>query len=227
MPITRIPKKSSINFLLLNKFRNTKSGSVVIAGSAPSLGTDLKLVNQLSTNSVLTLNSAVHFFKSDRWDVSSVIADPLAYSDLQSYLGDLRIQTFISANVGVKDLRQWEACYRVYQRPFMYDGYFTGDASSGIYDGHTVLVHAIQLAVFLGYKKIIFTGIELDFNLFRLHSYKSSFREIFTSLHRRRKTVPLMRKSFLVALTKLNELGVEVATTSKKLSQAFSIPLLG
>lgn len=99
--------------------------------------------------------------------------------------------------------------------PKMHDGYFQHDLTRGVYDSHTVMLHAVQIAAWMGFTEIYVLGVDLSFNEDKLHFYASSDREVTDGIRRSMLHARCMAEGFGVAGKALSGRGVRLANVGK------------
>jgi hypothetical protein len=77
--------------------------------------------------------------------------------------------------------------FRIWHRPYMYDGFFETNLQKPLYPCHTVAAYALQIAAGLGFKSINLVGIDLDFSKADPHFYESSKGELARAENSRRR----------------------------------------
>ena len=160
---------SSIHPALGNK-------TCLILGSAPSVKQiDLRQVRDCD---VMALNKAGMLCKDIHVQRKMLImSDPALDA---RYLEDIPFEIFseILLGAGVFEVDHKDVYgFEQYSAPFVYDGFVQSCLKRPLYPSHTVAAGAMQIALGMGYERILLAGIDLDFDPDEGHFYSSSERE--------------------------------------------------
>lgn len=88
---------------------------------------------------------------------------------------------------------------------------FSTDIAEGIYSGYTISYFALQVAVYMGFKKVFFLGLDLKHREGNTHFFGSDFR----SRDHEKGEFSKMEKMLHLGALKAKELGVEVYNCSE------------
>jgi hypothetical protein len=89
---------------------------------------------------------------------------------------------------------------------------FSYDLTQGIYSGYTISYFALQLAVYMGFKRIFFLGLDLHNRGQNTHFFGHDFH----SKDHEHTEYPKMIKSFVSVAVELKEKGIQVFNCSEK-----------
>lgn len=153
-------------FKAVGKFKNVhKDERCFIVGTGPSLKhTDLSVLKNEYTFGVnaLCLNFPNMGFVTNYF----VISDFKAFDKLHKIVETYDLDFFVCC-----DVPESEKYYRVLTRKdnnyiMDYNNHsFCNDISKGVGNGNTVILQAIQIAAFMGFKEIYLLGVDCNYNL--------------------------------------------------------------
>jgi hypothetical protein len=215
-------------------FKSTHSGQrCFIIGAGPSLkGMDLSL-----------LNSEVCFAANKGFRLTELGLRHVAYygmSDHNAYKeygnqipGDFADRFLIFGSIPWLKFPDKTSYFDMYNGAYKYttmaNGFFQFDLNKPIAMSYTVVLHLLQVAVYLGFQRVYFLGVDNDFSLTNLHFYPDSAQE--------RKNVSdwgwsteeiaaVNETSFLHARNLLGERGLQIfnATKGGKLNALPRVP---
>lgn len=198
--------------------------SCYIVGSGPSAA-DFKLEG---VDFAFYLNKAIGLHVCGvQVPCAQVVSDPKAYEEMldEGLLGRGEL-LFIAAGCWKSfPLDHRALLFRIWRRPFVYDGFFQRDLSRPLYQAHSVFFFALQIAVGMGFKKIYLAGIDFDFSEKDPHFYKSSAGELKRA-GRSRLCASKMLQGLRVASMLLKEReGVEIYSNSRVPGMKFLSPI--
>ena len=190
-----------------------------ILGNGPSLKNfDL---TRLENEHVFTVNRGglelldkpfEHFF-------GYCIADPEAYRDFGNAIDVDRFDyLFLHSTINCRNYKILEKAiiYDSYATPKLYENCYQFDLTKPLYDSHTVVLHALQIVVYMGFEKIYFLGVDLNFSGKFLHFYSSTEREIKSGESRSQKNQKKMRQGFTTANRILKKRGIYIYNVNPK-----------
>lgn len=165
------------NEAALKALHNAYAGKrCVLIGGAPSLS---QLDLSLLTNEYTFTVGRGYRLKEKGLKHSSfhVLSDVQGFTEFQNEIDwTFSDMTFFASCLPIKTSSN-RLRFAYYRRPLMTDGFFQTDATQPLYRGHTVMVYALQIAYFLGFRDIYFIGVDLDFKHAAGHAYGSSAGE--------------------------------------------------
>ena len=167
---------SNIDRTKILELHNTHDGQTcVIAGTAPSLSdVDKNLIND---NFVFALNKAFVFVQNIKSSADAiVITNPHAFNEYgEDAVAATEHYAFLSSALALDGgARKKIVSFSQYITPGLDDGFVQFDMTKPLYDSSSVAHAAIQIAIWMGFSKILLAGIDLDFNASKLHFYDSS-----------------------------------------------------
>jgi len=187
-----------------------------LLGTAPSLS-ELDL-SALIGERIFSVNGGIkligHPFKSL---VGYCVADPIFYRDHKNEIDTASIDhLFISSTVNISEKKHLDsACiFDSCIRPRMHQGMFQFDLTQPTFSSHTVMHHALQILVYMGFRKIYLAGIDLSFGTDEPHFYTSTEREVRDSANRSAVHAHKMLEGFYKANRILSERGIKVVNLS-------------
>ncbi len=196
-----------------------------ILGSAPSIN-DFDL-SKLENEFVFCVNKGYLLKDKGLKNINAYcIADPEAFRDYGIEALQQNSKYFFLNTSVLYDLEDKENLfiYETLMEPKISEGFFQFDLTKPIYDNNTVILHALQIAVYMGFREIYLMGIELNFNPDKPHFYDSSEREKESCQKRSINNAPKMLKGLKKAYFILNERGVKIYNCSKNTENLDFIP---
>lgn len=183
-----------------------------IVGTGPSIRTmDL---SPLNGEKVFSVNRA---YDLSDLGISSifgyVISDPAIAGDYVSEIKLAGIEyVFVGSTFPQVPLSGADELfvYDIFDFPKMHEGHFSDDLLRGVYQSHTVIHHAVQIAAYMGFTEIYIVGVDLDFDPEDLHFYRSSRRERDDGIRRSIAHADKMISGFEVAGRHLGSRGVSL-----------------
>jgi len=185
-----------------------------ILGTAPSIKQmDL---TKLDNEFVFTANKGYLLQESGLKNIYGyAIADPEAFRDFYQEINWEKMEhIFLQSSILCDDKNIIEKAnvYNSFRFPKMYEenGFFQFNLENPLYDSHTVILHLLQMAVYMGFREIYFIGVDMNFVAKEPHFYNSSNREILSANSRSIKNTPKMLLGFQKASNILKERGVKL-----------------
>jgi hypothetical protein len=91
--------------------------------------------------------------------------------------------SFINATIQSQLARPEDSTiyFAQFERPLMADRFFQTDCTKPLYNGHTVILSALQLSIWMGFKEVYLLGVDFSFRQPEPHFYKSSESELSRS----------------------------------------------
>lgn len=209
-----LPRKRRIDKAAIAKIRGICKGErCFLVGTAPSL-VHLDL-SKLSDEKVFSVNRGYDLsrFGVDRL-FGYVISDPAIIGDYSDEIDVSGVpHVFVSSAVPESPIRGAERAiaFDVVKLPRMTDGFFQHDLTKGLYDAHTVMIHAVQIAAWMGFSEIYVVGVDLSFDPKNLHCYESTERESRDAVRRSMVHAGKMAEGFRIAGQALAQRGVRLA----------------
>ena len=144
----------------LIKFKNLHQGEdCFIIGNGPSLNKmNLSLLNNYYT---FGLNKIHLIFERVNLNLSYHVAiNPLVIEQSKKEIENLNCPSFLSARAAHNVINKREHIYKIFTGgPFT----FQPDCSKLVYEGYTVTYVAMQLAYYMGFKRIFLIGVDHNF----------------------------------------------------------------
>jgi hypothetical protein len=157
-----------------DKFRDKRC---FIIGSAPSVKqldlTKLNLEYTFICNNGFSL-SKLGLQKSTFYALS----DGKFYEDFKENIDEKFSKYFFIASFIPWEQKSENTFFYDIYTDCMWKGHFQVDVQKPLANGRTVVLKMLQIAVYLGFKEIIFIGVDLEFTKENLHFYKSSNSEL-------------------------------------------------
>lgn len=202
------------NETALKALQNAYAGKrCVLIGGAPSLSQlDLSLLKNEYTFTV----GRGYRLKEKGLSHSSfhVLSDVQGYAEFQNEIDwTFSDVTFFASCLPI-ETRPNRMRFAYYRRPLMTDGFFQTDLTQPLYRGHTVMVYALQIAYFLGFRDIYFIGVDLDFKNRAGHAYGSSAGECYRQQTLSVRQEAKMRRALVCACRFLKRRGCRLYNAS-------------
>jgi hypothetical protein len=159
--------------------RNTQRGRrCFIVGTAPSIDKlDLSLI---SDDYIFLVNKGYLLIpRFSKIPDAIAVADPLAFHEYGSEIVKQSFtHKFLSSRIKINEFQD-EApfIFDFFDFPRIYHGFLQFDIAKPLYHAHTVVLFALQVAIFMDFDEIFFIGVDLEFRNENSHFYKSSGRE--------------------------------------------------
>lgn len=161
----------------IKQYKNKYSGRCFIIATGPSL--TIEDVNKLSSEVTIGMNSLVKWFPKMGWETTFYgIQDDVVFNNLRDEICGISKSTiFYNFNLYRKSKAYYKRL-RSKQNSVEYPLYladhcmkltsskgekFTEDASDVVYDGHTIAYSLLQIAVYMGFKKIYLIGTDCNY----------------------------------------------------------------
>ena len=170
----------------LLQFKNAHEGDrCFIVATGPSL--TLSDVEKLRNEWTFSMNSCVKFFDKTTWRPNFyMVMDPEVYTALYDKINSAElpivfynafsILSFEREGIPIK-INSWFMTYikTKYSRKHPKQIGFSADAAKCLYDAHTTVYIAMQLAVYMGFKEIYLIGNDCDYTSGSQHSKLASY----------------------------------------------------
>lgn len=150
-----------------------------VVGTAPSLQ-HLDLA-RIRDDYVFLVNSGYRL--ADRFGRppdALMITNPFAYAEQIAKIAEIDFNHFfVSAGAFKNNKKKLNEAiiFHQWEEPRIYDGFFQSDCTRPLYHAHTVVLSAVQLAAWMGFREIVVIGVDLDFQSQEPHVYASSVAE--------------------------------------------------
>jgi hypothetical protein len=167
----------------LDSIKNVKKGErCVLVGTAPSI--NLIDLSRITDEFVFLVNRG--YLLRDRFSKepeSITLADPHAFSEYNEHIFQQNWRyIFLSCEISdkqpVKDNEIW---FSQWAYPRMDHGFFQFDCQKPLYHAYTVIIPALQIAVWMGFAEIIIVGVDLSFDARKPHFYETIGNELLRS----------------------------------------------
>lgn len=163
----------------LAALRNKHTGQrCFLLGNAPSINElDLGRIDQdfvFLVNRGYLLRSRLH-----KVPEAIMVANPHAFAEYGQAILALEWQyLFLSCEIDAGQPIDNALWFAQWDYPRLDEGFFQFDGSRPLYHANTVVLSALQLAIWMGFSQIIIAGVDLDFNPNAPHFYKTQGAEL-------------------------------------------------
>lgn len=128
-----------------------------------------------------------------------MIANPHAAAEYGDEAFDYEFRyKFLSAAIPAYN-KQYEKeiiVFNQWETPGLHNHFFQFDCTKPLYHANTVVLSALQMAVWLGFAEIVFAGVDLDFYPSQPHFYQTEGNEYERSLSVSAQMMPRMLEGF-------------------------------
>jgi hypothetical protein len=164
----------------LESIQGIKEGErCVLVGTAPSI--DLIDLSKITGEFIFLVNRG--YLLRDRFNKNPdaiMLANPYAFSE---YGGHILSQhwDYVFLNCEVSDkkpIKDNEIWFSQWEYPRMDEDFFQLDCTKPLYHANTVVLAALQIAVWMGFSEIIIVGVDLSFDEKKPHFYKTIGNEL-------------------------------------------------
>lgn len=181
----------------LAALRNQHAGQrCFLLGNAPSINElDLSRIDQ---DFVFLVNRG-YLLRSRLAKAAEAImvANPHAFAEYGQAILDLDWQyLFLSCEIDAEQPIDNALWFAQWDYPRLDEGFFQFDGSRPLYHANTVVLSALQLAIWMGFDPIIIAGVDLDFDPNTPHFYRTQGAELDRSRSVSQDKAMVMQKGF-------------------------------
>jgi hypothetical protein len=167
----------------LESIKGIKKGErCILVGTAPSI--NLIDLSKITDEFIFLVNRG--YLLRDRFNKDPdaiMLANPYAFAEygefiLSQYWDYIFLSCEISDKKPIKDNEIW---FSQWEYPRMDEAFFQPDCTEPLYHANTVVLSALQIAVWMGFSEIIIVGVDLSFDEKKPHFYKTVGNELHRS----------------------------------------------
>ncbi len=205
-------------YIKLKELKDIHAGErCFIVCTGPSLTVDD--VNRLKNEYTFSMNSIIKIFNKTDWRPTYyVIADSVAENMLSKDPAYKLLKNRMVSNVIARqaNLSENDVVYPITMYDFFKDGkpkHFSNDIYNMVYTGATIVYDIMQIAAYMGFKKIYLLGCDCNYRGKKAHSNVAGYDKEFDFIPSKVET--LMMESYKVAKKHCEASGIKIYNATR------------